>query len=119
MTFGSIGIYTTKQTNITTEQISAITKQIKRIVKKKNTLLMRVNPFWWLTRKPRDIRMGRGKGSPAFKIFPAKSGRMICELKNVDESLALRALKCCSLRLQTRTLIIKKYDKRTGCIKSS
>ncbi len=72
-----------------------------------------------LTRKARDVRMGRGKGSPAVKIYPLKAGKIIFEFKNVNETLLLRALKSSSLRLPVPTKIIKKYDKRTDCIKSS
>jgi large subunit ribosomal protein L16 len=76
-------------------------------------------PFWMLTRKPRDVRMGRGKGSPTVKVYPLKAGKIIFEFKNVNETLLLRALKSSSLRLPVPTKIIKKYDKRTDCIKGS
>jgi large subunit ribosomal protein L16 len=72
-----------------------------------------------LTRKPRDVRMGRGKGSPTVKVYPLKAGKIIFEFKNVNETLLLRALKSSSLRLPVPTKIIKKYDKRTDCIKGS
>jgi len=72
-----------------------------------------------LTRKPRDVRMGRGKGAPAIKVYPLKAGKIIFEFKNVDETILLRALKSSSLRLPVPTKIVKKYDKRTDCIKGS
>ena len=72
-----------------------------------------------LTRKPRDVRMGRGKGGPAIKVYPLKAGKIIFEFKNVTETLVLRALKSSSLRLPVPTKIVRRYDKRTDCIKGS
>ena len=63
--------------------------------------------------------MGRGKGAPAIKVYPLKAGKIIFEFKNVDETILLRALKSSSLRLPVPTKIVKKYDKRTDCIKGS
>jgi large subunit ribosomal protein L16 len=63
--------------------------------------------------------MGRGKGSPALKVYPLRAGKIIFEFKGVGEDLILRALKTSSLRLPVQTMIVKKYDKRTDCIKSS
>ena len=63
--------------------------------------------------------MGRGKGSPAIKVYPLKAGKIIFEFKNVNETVLLRALKSSSLRLPVPTKIVKKYDKRTDCIKGS
>lgn len=117
--FGQLGLKCLGSTNITTEQLSAAIKSIKRIIKKKNFLIVKALPFWSLTRKPRDVRMGRGKGSPSLKVYPLKAGKIIFEFKNVEEHLAIKAFKYCSLRLPVPTLIVKKYDKRTDCIKSS
>jgi ribosomal protein L16/L10AE len=61
--------------------------------------------------------MGRGKGSPSLKVFPLKAGKVIFELKNVEENVTLKALKASSLRLPVPTIIIKKDDKRTNSIK--
>jgi large subunit ribosomal protein L16 len=72
-----------------------------------------------LTRKPRDVRMGRGKGSPALKVYPLRAGKIIFEFKGVKRDLVLRALKTSTLRLPIQTIIVKKYDKRTDNFKSS
>jgi large subunit ribosomal protein L16 len=63
--------------------------------------------------------MGRGKGSPSLKVFPLRAGKIIFEFKGVEESLVLRALKTSSLRLPVETIVVKKYDKRTDCLKGS
>jgi large subunit ribosomal protein L16 len=61
--------------------------------------------------------MGRGKGSPALKVFPMKAGKILFEFKNVEESLLVKALKSSAIRLPIKTVIIKKYDKRSDSIK--
>lgn len=63
--------------------------------------------------------MGRGKGSPALKVYPLKAGKIIFEFKNVNQRIAERAFKYSSLRLPVSTIIVKKYDKRTDSIKGS
>ena len=117
--FGEWGLKSLGNCNLTTEQLSATIKSIKRVIKKKNFLIIKALPFWSLTRKPRDVRMGRGKGNPTLKIFPLRAGKIIFEFKAVNEELVLRALKTSSLRLPVKTIIVKKYDKRTDCIKGS
>lgn len=115
--FGSIGLKSLDNYNITTEQINSAIKSIKRIIKKKNFLIVKALPFWSLTRKPRDVRMGRGKGNPSLSVFPLKAGKIIFEVKNVNENLACRAFYACSLRLPVLTKIVKKNDKRTDSVK--
>lgn len=117
--FGDFGLKSLANYNLTSEQLTSAIKAIKRVIKKKNFLIIKALPFWMLTRKPRDVRMGRGKGSPSIKVYPLKAGKIIFEFKNVSEELVLRALKSSSLRLPVPTKVVKRYDKRTDCIKSS
>jgi large subunit ribosomal protein L16 len=72
-----------------------------------------------LTRKPRDVRMGRGKGSPSLKVYPLKAGKIIFEIKGISKGPVIRALQSSALRLPVSTTIVKKYDQRTDNIKSS
>ena len=117
--FGTVGLKSLENCNITSEQLTAAIKSIKRIIKKKNFLIIKALPFWSLTRKPRDVRKGRGKGSPALKVYPLRAGKIIFEFKNVSQRIAERAFKYSSLRLPVPTIIVKKYDKRTDSIKGS
>lgn len=116
--YGNYGLKAIDNCYLEINQINAAIKTIKRIVKKKNTLHISIFPDVTLTRKPKDVRMGRGKGNPAFKIYPLKAGKILFELKNVPEHICLRALKYCSFRLPINTIIVKKYDKCTNNFKS-
>jgi len=118
---GSIGLKAISRFNLTIQQLNATIRSVKRIIRKKNFLIVNCLPFWGITRKPRDIRMGRGKGSLAIKVFPVKPGKIILEAKigQVGVRPILRAFKYCALRLPAKTMIVKKYDKRTDSIKGS
>lgn len=117
--FADIGLKSLKTTNLTLNQLNAAVKTLKRVIKKKNFLIIRTVPFRFLTTKPRDVRMGRGKGNPTYKIFPIKAGMVLFELKSVENnSMVLKALKSSSLRLPFDTKIILKNDKYTNTIKS-
>jgi large subunit ribosomal protein L16 len=115
--FGSLGLKAMCNCNLTPEQLNASLRAMKRIIRKKNSLVIKALPFWNLTRKPRDVRMGRGKGTPAVKVFPLKAGKVIFEVKSVEEAIAKRAFKAAARRLPFKVKIIKKYDKRTDCFK--
>lgn len=115
--FGLLALKSLETYNLTSEQLNSAVKSIKRVIKKKNFLIVKALPFWSITRKPRDVRMGRGKGSPALKVFPMKAGKILFEFKNVEESLLVKALKSSAIRLPIKTVIIKKYDKRSDSIK--
>jgi large subunit ribosomal protein L16 len=117
--FGSIALKSLEHCNLTNEQLISAIKSIKRVIKKKNFLIIKVLPFWSLTRKPRDVRMGRGKGNPTLKVFPLKAGKILFEVKGVDDDIAIKAFKYSSIRLPVLTKIIKKYDKRTDNIEGS
>jgi large subunit ribosomal protein L16 len=108
-----------QQSGILTPQIVVTTiKVIKRIVRKKNFLVNHVNPQVNTTRKPRDVRMGRGKGPFVFNVFHLKAGKILFEIRNIPEKLAYKALYFCSLKLPVKTIIVKKYDKCTNNIKN-
>ena len=115
---GSIGLKSLGNCNLTSEQLTAAVRSLKRVIKKKNFLIIRTLPFWMLTRKPRDVRMGRGKGSPSLKIYPLRAGKIIFEIKGFSKGPVIRALRSSALRLPVSTIIVKKHDQRTDSIKS-
>jgi len=105
---GSIGLKALGTCQLTNNQVTTTIKILKRSIKKKNFLINNVNPSTGVTRKPRDIRMGRGKGNFAFNIFHLKAGKIMFELKGISEKLSLRAFALCANRLPIKTIIVKK-----------
>jgi large subunit ribosomal protein L16 len=115
---GLFGLKILQKFNLTNEQLTATVRSVKRIIRRKNFLIINTLPFWSVTRKPRDVRMGRGKGNPVLKVYPLKAGTIIFETRGgVPDDLIIRAFHFCSLRLPVFTRIVKKYDKRTDSIK--
>jgi len=93
------------------EQINSVIKTIKRILKKKNILFLKIFPDFVLTKKPKDIRMGRGKGNVYCKVFKINAGTIILEInskKDLNNYLLKRALKLSLLRLPIKTIIVQK-----------
>ena len=115
---GNMGLKVLSNFNLESPQLNSIVKSVKRIIRKKNFLIINVIPFFSLTRKPRDVRMGRGKGAPTTKIYPLRAGKVILELKNVNRDLAKRALKIASIKLSKCSKIVVLNDKRTDNIES-
>jgi len=106
---GKVVIKALKSINLTIQQLETALKVIKRLVRKKNFIILRTLPFFYLTRKPRDVRMGRGKGNIAFKIYPIKAGSIILEFKKIHFNL-FRVLKKAKTRLPFPIKIIKNDD---------
>lgn len=106
---GKIIIKALKSINFNIKQLETTVKVIKRIIRKKNFIIIRTLPFYYLTRKPQDVRMGRGKGNIAFKIYPVKAGSIIMEFKKTHFNL-FRAIKKAQTRLPFPIKVIKIDD---------
>ena len=115
---GEIGLKSLSHVNLEVSQMASLIKSLKRVIKKKNFLIVHALPYWSVTRKPRDVRMGRGKGTPSLKVFPVRAGKIVLEIKNTDEKLAKRALKVSLNRFPAKVLIVKRDDKCTNSIES-
>lgn len=116
--YGQHGLKALEPGVLTPEIVNTAIKILKRIIKKKNFLINYVNPNIGVTRKPRDVRMGRGKGTFVYNVAHLKAGKILFEIKNIPEKLSFRALTLCSLRLPIKTIIVKQYDNNTNSIKN-
>jgi large subunit ribosomal protein L16 len=118
--FGSYGLRALDDFNLTTTQLSSIVRIVKRIVRKKNFLIIRAIPYLELTRKPRDVRMGRGKGNPLLKVCPVRRGDILFEVRSgFAINKILYAFKQASLKLPVNSIILKKNGSNTEYISSS
>jgi large subunit ribosomal protein L16 len=93
------------------EHLISIIKIIKHILKKKNILLLRIFFDYIYTKKPVDIRMGRGKGNMVYKICIIKKGIMLLELKTKLHYKVIKALKKAIIKLPVKAHIINIKDK--------
>ena len=80
-------------------------------MKRKGKLWIRVFPWKPITKKPTEVRMGKGKGDPEFWVEVVKPGRIIYELEGVDEAIAREAMRLASHKLPIRTRFVTRESK--------
>lgn len=108
ITFGEHAIQALECGYITNRQIESARIAISRKTKRGGTIWIKVFPDKSLTRKPAEVRMGKGKGSPDSWVAVVKPGRVLFELGGVDKDLAKDALRLAMYKLSIKTKIISK-----------
>jgi len=111
LTFGEYGLQALEPCWLTARQIEAGRITITRHVKRKGKLWIRVFPWKPVTKKPTEVRMGKGKGDPEFWVDVIKPGRVIYELEGVSESIAKEAMRLAANKLPIRTRFISREIK--------
>lgn len=104
-------LYSTKNAYLSFAELEAARRSIKRTSKKslKNKIFLRAYPFLYLTRKPSEVRMGKGKGVKLRdKVCPVNYGKVIFELHNVPKRIGTFALLLAKKKLSIPTQIVKK-----------
>jgi large subunit ribosomal protein L16 len=108
ITFGDFAIQATTCGYITNRQIEAARIAMTRKIKRGGNVWIKIFPDKVLTKKPAEVRMGKGKGSPDSWVAVIKPGRVLFEISHVDHDLAKAALKLACYKLPVKTKIIKK-----------
>ncbi|SKA74734.1 large subunit ribosomal protein L16 [Paucidesulfovibrio gracilis DSM 16080] len=108
VSFGDIALKTLDHGKLTSQQIESARVAIMRHIKRGGQVWIRVFPDVPVTKKPAEVRMGKGKGSPEGWCAPVKPGRILYEVKGVSLELAKEALKRASYKLPVRTTIVVK-----------
>jgi large subunit ribosomal protein L16 len=111
LSFGEYGLQAMEPCWMTARQIEAGRIAITRHVKRKGKLWIRVFPWKPITKKPTEVRMGKGKGDPEFWVEVVKPGRVLYELEGVPEILAKEAMRLASNKLPIRTRFISREIK--------
>ena len=97
--FGDYGLKALVPARITNRQIEAARKVMRRLLAKQGQLIIRIFPHTPVTRKPNEVRMGKGKGNVATYVAKVSAGTMMFELRSVDVSLAKAALEAAGEKL--------------------
>ncbi len=108
ISFGDIGLKAMGHCKLTAQQIESARVAIMRHIKRGGKVWIRIFPDMPFTRKPAEVRMGKGKGSPEGWFAPVKPGRVLYEVKGVNLELAREALKRASYKLPVKTAIVVK-----------
>ena len=110
LNFGSFGIKSLEESFITSRQIEAARIAATRYMKREGQLWIRIFPDKVLTKKPAEVRMGKGKGAPEYWVAVVKPGRMLFECDGVSFEIASEALRLAAQKLPVKTKFIKRRD---------
>ena len=108
VSFGEFGLKATTSGFITARQIEAARRAITRYVKRGGKLWIRVFPDKPMTKKPVEVRMGKGKGNVEYWVAPIQPGRMLYEIQGVSEELAREAFRLASAKLAVKTTFVSR-----------
>ncbi len=103
VTVGEFGLQSTTRGRLTARQIEAARRAITRHVKRGGRIWIRVFPDKPISKKPLEVRMGKGKGNPEFWVALVQPGTMLYEIEGVSEQLAREAFRLASAKLPLKT----------------
>ena len=106
LTFGSYGLKAMEPERITARQIEATRRAITRHMKRAGRVWIRVFPDLPVSKKPTEVRMGKGKGSPEYWVAKVKPGRIIFEIDGVSDDVAREALRLGAAKLPIKTKVV-------------
>ena len=106
LNFGSFGLKSLEPERVTARQLEATRRAITRAMKRAGRVWIRVFPDVPVSKKPTEVRMGKGKGSPEFWAVRIKPGRIMFEIDGVPEDVAREALTLGAAKLPVKTKIV-------------
>jgi large subunit ribosomal protein L16 len=110
LSFGSFGIKTLEEAWITGRQIEAARQAISRFMKREGQIWIRIFPDKPVTKKPAEVRMGKGKGAPEYFVARISPGRLLFEAEGVSEEVAKEALRLGEQKLPVATKFVVRRD---------
>ena len=110
LAFGTFGIKALEECWITARQIEAARIAVTRYMKRQGQVWIRIFPSKPITKKPAEVRMGKGKGAPEYWAATVTPGRIMFEIDGVDFDTAKEALRLAAQKLPIKTKFIIKRD---------
>jgi large subunit ribosomal protein L16 len=110
LAFGSYGIKSLEEVWMTARQIEAARIAATRYMKREGQLWIRIVPDKPITKKPLEVRMGKGKGAVEYWAAVVRPGRMLFELDGVTEEVAREALRLAAQKLPVKTKVVVRRD---------
>ena len=111
VSFGEYGLQATSGNWVSDRQIEACRIVLSRYTKKGGKVWVRIFPQMAKTKKPAEVRMGSGKGSPEYWVAVVKKNRVMFEVAGIPEADAYEALRQASYKLNVSTRIVKRVTK--------
>jgi large subunit ribosomal protein L16 len=110
LSFGSFGIKSLEPAWITSRQIEAARIAVTRYMKREGQVWIRIFPDKPVTKKPAEVRMGKGKGAPEYWVAVVRPGRIIFEAEGVPLEVAKEALRLAAQKLPVQTRFVTRRD---------
>lgn len=108
VSFGDYGLKAVERGKITARQIEAARRAMTRHVKRVGRIWIRIFPDVPITKKPLEVRMGKGKGNVEYWVAKIQPGKMLYEMEGVDEATARYALKLAAAKLPVKTQFVSR-----------
>ncbi len=108
VSFGEYGLKSTSRGRITARQIEAARRAMTRHIKRGGKIWIRVFPDKPISKKPLEVRQGKGKGSVEYWVAQVQPGSMLYEMEGVTEELAREAFKLAAAKLPCTTTFVKR-----------
>ena len=108
LSFGEFGLQALEPCWLTSRQIEAGRITITRHMKRRGKLWIRTFPWKSVTKKPTEVRMGKGKGDPEFWVDVIRPGKVLFEVEGVEEDMAREAMRLAAHKLPIKTRFISR-----------
>ncbi|MEM1138580.1 MAG: 50S ribosomal protein L16 [Pseudomonadota bacterium] len=110
LNFGTYGLKAQEHESITARQIEAARRAMTRHMKRAGRVWIRIFPDVPVSKKPTEVRMGKGKGSPEYWVAKVKPGRIMFEIDGVPDVVAREALRLASAKLPVKNKVVTRID---------
>ncbi len=110
LAFGTFGIKTLEPGWLTSRQIEAARIAVTRAMKREGQVWIRIFPDKPITKKPAEVRMGKGKGAPEYWVAPVRPGTILFETSGTDLEFGKEALRLAAQKLPVRTKFVVRRD---------
>jgi large subunit ribosomal protein L16 len=114
LNFGAFGMKATSNARVTARQIEAARRAITRHLKRAGRVWIRIFPDMPVSRKPAEVRMGKGKGSVEYWVAPVKAGRIMFEIDGVPGALAEEAIRRGAAKLPLHTKFVARVGEEVS-----
>jgi large subunit ribosomal protein L16 len=108
VSFGDFGLKAATRGRLTARQIEAARRAITRKVRRGAKIWIRIFPDKPVTKKPLEVRQGKGKGNVEYWVAQIQPGRMLYEMQGVEESLAREAFRLAAAKLSVQTMFVSR-----------
>ena len=112
--YGDFGLVSEDKAKITSRQIEAARIAINRYLKRGGDVVIRIFPHKPITKRPAEVRMGKGKGAPEYWVAKVKPGRVMFEISGIPEEVAKEALRLAANKLPVSTKFVAKENNVGG-----